>query len=328
MIDVDKDIEDASLSSSFDNIKLKNANKNEKIVYLHGKLDSVYCTKCHSHESLNKKYLEIYEKGQEPSCPQCKIRTEKRADKGLRSSSLTAGIMRPDIVLYNELHPNGDDIAQFIREDLRKSPTILLVLGTSLKVHGLKKMVKDFSKHIHSNENKTTNSVIYINKTPLTTLEWKQIFDWELIGPADDWTLLLKNQLTTQTKIESFFTKQKHPTKTILDADAHAHAKNSQELKENKIENENKTHKNSSNNETENRPCNKGKIISTRKQRQAEQEQCKQKEQEEQKEQDNKSDKNKKSLNIQKNIDSIEMKKKNPIVINTFAKENSLSVTV
>ncbi|EMR67202.1 putative hst3 protein [Eutypa lata UCREL1] len=51
-----------------------------------------------------------------------------------------------DIVLYGEEHPQSDLISPIVQYDLSAGPDLLLVLGTSLRVHGLKVMVKEFAK--------------------------------------------------------------------------------------------------------------------------------------------------------------------------------------
>ena len=57
--------------------------------------------------------------------------------------------MRPAIVLYDEAHPLGDDIGMIQTRDIGRNPDMLIVMGTSLKVHGLRKLVKDFARQVH-----------------------------------------------------------------------------------------------------------------------------------------------------------------------------------
>ncbi|KAG8812810.1 hypothetical protein FRC18_002783 [Serendipita sp. 400] len=66
------------------------------------------------------------------------------------------GIMRPSIVLYNEDHREGESVGDVVRKDLtggrtkRAPPDLLIVAGTSLKVPGTKRIVKEFSKAARS----------------------------------------------------------------------------------------------------------------------------------------------------------------------------------
>lgn len=61
-------------------------------------------------------------------------------------------------------------------------------MGTSLKVHGLKKLVKDFAKTVHSSSSsKKPCNVIFVNKTPPSS-EWSDIIDYHICGETDAWT--------------------------------------------------------------------------------------------------------------------------------------------
>ncbi|KDQ50080.1 hypothetical protein JAAARDRAFT_200323 [Jaapia argillacea MUCL 33604] len=63
---------------------------------------------------------------------------------------LRLGTLRPAIVLYDEPHPLGDEIGTIQTTDLNRTPDLLLIMGTSLKVRGFKKLVKEFAKAVHS----------------------------------------------------------------------------------------------------------------------------------------------------------------------------------
>ena len=70
---------------------------------------------------------------------------------------------------------------------------MLIIMGTSLKVHGLKKMVKEFAKTVHGRktpkESKVrtwTGKVIFVNKTPPAS-EWAEIIDYHVAGETDVW---------------------------------------------------------------------------------------------------------------------------------------------
>jgi NAD-dependent histone deacetylase SIR2 len=56
--------------------------------------------------------------------------------------------MRPNIVLYNEAHPTGDIVAEYANHDMKRKPDLLLVCGTSLKVDGIKGLVKSFAGQV------------------------------------------------------------------------------------------------------------------------------------------------------------------------------------
>lgn len=157
------------------------------VVGLHGTLDRLCCTVCkmsfvyEQHESMKN--------GQSPDCHNCKERIEARKRNGQRS--IRGGVLRPDIVLYNEPNPQGEAIAEYITADISRRPTMLLVIGTSLKVVGLKRLIKDISKAIHANSE--DGLVVYLNKTGVQAKsEWRSIFNYELIGECDAWVSHLR----------------------------------------------------------------------------------------------------------------------------------------
>ena len=71
---------------------------------------------------------------------------------------------------------------------------MLIIMGTSLKVHGLKKLVKDFARTIHANTkvpvastSKKPYKVIFVNKTAPGG-EWSDIIDYHVAGETDGWS--------------------------------------------------------------------------------------------------------------------------------------------
>lgn len=71
---------------------------------------------------------------------------------------------------------------------------MLIIMGTSLKVHGLKKLVKDFARTVHQslptgspkNKKMWTGKVIFVNRTPPAG-EWADIIDYHVAGETDTW---------------------------------------------------------------------------------------------------------------------------------------------
>jgi hypothetical protein len=98
------------------------------------------------------------------------------------------GRLRPAIVLYDEPHPLGDDIATIQTADLAKRPDFLIIMGTSLKVHGLKKLVKEFAKAVHQGgpTSSAAPKVIFVNKTA-PAAEWSGVIDVHVEGTTDAW---------------------------------------------------------------------------------------------------------------------------------------------
>ncbi|KAG0338715.1 hypothetical protein BG004_007108 [Podila humilis] len=103
---------------------------------------------------------------------------------------IATGTLRPDIVLYNENHPFGDAIGRIQLNDLQKSPDVLLVMGTSLKVHGLRLLVRKVAKTVHENKR---GCVILVNKTPVVGKEWSGVFDYFIEGETDRWCHIVED---------------------------------------------------------------------------------------------------------------------------------------
>ncbi|KNE71104.1 hypothetical protein AMAG_15777 [Allomyces macrogynus ATCC 38327] len=182
------------------------ANRTPRVVELHGSLDTVRCTRCADQFPFTSRFAATYADGAAPACPSCLRDARERETAGKRVRG--TGALRPNVVLYNETHPAGDEIADAVSHDLRKRPDVLVVMGTSLKVHGIKRLVRDFAAVIHDDgsedldverlslgpapparqtrKNKKHGLVILVNRTPLPAKEWGDVFDVVLTGDADD----------------------------------------------------------------------------------------------------------------------------------------------
>ena len=108
---------------------------------------------------------------------------------------LKIGTLRPGIVLYDEAHPLGEDIGAIQAFDVSRKPDMLIIMGTSLKVHGLRKLVKDFAKAVHASappdplsaKKGWMGKVVFVNKTPPGS-EWNDVIDYHIEGETDVWT--------------------------------------------------------------------------------------------------------------------------------------------
>ncbi|KAG9314020.1 DHS-like NAD/FAD-binding domain-containing protein [Chiua virens] len=163
-------------------------------VQLHGDIHRVRCTLCSLDVPCTEEYLGLFNKGVAPECPECKLRSEMRQARSARA--LKVGNLRPAIVLYDETHPLGDDIGMIQTQDITRKPDMLIIMGTSLKVHGLKKLVKEFAKVVHASKASATSTprsakpwqgkVVFVNKTPLGS-EWDDVIDYHVSGETDRW---------------------------------------------------------------------------------------------------------------------------------------------
>lgn len=151
---------------------------------MHGTLNFVICTLCRTRFTYEEKHKAEFKNGTPPECHKCLHASEMR--KAANRRGLPVGVLRPDIILYNETHAAGDQIANHTTNDIRKRPDLLIVMGTSLKVTGIKRFVKEMSKEVRRN-GKGPMQCVLINKTNLTVVrEWKDIFDAAWIGDGDD----------------------------------------------------------------------------------------------------------------------------------------------
>ena len=58
---------------------------------------------------------------------------------------LPIGQLRPGMIMLDETYPQGGEIVHLARGDKLASPDLLLVLGTSLKVDGPKRLLRQFA---------------------------------------------------------------------------------------------------------------------------------------------------------------------------------------
>jgi hypothetical protein len=154
--------------------------------------------------------------GHPPSCPECTSLELTRQLVGKRPRGI--GKLRPNVVLYDEAHKDGEGVGEVVQKDLigslkgkgRSGTDLLLVVGTSLREDGC-----EFAKAVHARgaPNKDESSglatqptptpapsprrsptadeepiprAVYINLDfPVPTREWEGIFDAWIQGDHD-----------------------------------------------------------------------------------------------------------------------------------------------
>lgn len=199
-----------------------------RVIPLHGTLNYLSCTHC-SHSTPLSSHLDVLAQGISVSCPECDSLDSIRRLVGQRARGV--GKMRPSVVLYGEQHEDGESVGECVRRDLtglgdvqplgiidgsadggantparragpraRASarPDLLIVAGTSLKVPGTRRIVKEFSKSVihatssssptkskksssptgEEDETPATPRTIYLNlEFPQPVREWAGVFD-------------------------------------------------------------------------------------------------------------------------------------------------------
>ncbi len=216
-----------------------------RCIPLHGTLQNMHCQIClHSFPLEN--YLDDLNAGSFPICPECNQIEETRQAVGKRSRGV--GKLRPSVVLYNEMHKDGEEVGEAVRRDLvgnskgkgRAGADLLLVVGTSLRVPGTKRMVREFSKAVHvrsqpmqteastaSLSSSSTSQLpsprrtptadedapiktIYLNLDfPVPTREWEGVFDVWIRGDAQTFANMVQEEIEREEKAKEAAVERK-----------------------------------------------------------------------------------------------------------------------
>ncbi|KAI5855970.1 Sir2 family histone deacetylase Hst4 [Tricharina praecox] len=112
-------------------------------IQVHGGLEKMNCSKC---GWVGPMEPQLFVGAEPPDCRECLEMESVRDIAGKRS--LGVGKLRPRIVLYNEFHPDAEAIGAVTEADIRARPDALIVVGTSLKVPGVKRIVQEMCKSV------------------------------------------------------------------------------------------------------------------------------------------------------------------------------------
>ena len=169
-----------------------------EVVQLHGDLETLRCGYCQRKTEWTDEATEIYLEGVAPKCKKCTESSERRQSTGKRG--LSVGILRPNIVLYGESNPSDHLLGPLVPFDIASGPEVLVIMGTSLRVHGLRKVIRDFAKAVHSR--KERGQVIFVNRESPAESIWDGIIDNYVSMDCDDWVRDL------QTRREDLWLRQ------------------------------------------------------------------------------------------------------------------------
>ena len=210
-----------------------------RCIPLHGTLQTMHCQICnHSFPLLQ--YLPSLISGHPPSCPECTSLETTRQLVGKRPRGI--GKLRPNIVLYNEAHKDGEGVGEVVQKDLigsskgrgRSGADLLLVVGTSLRVPGTKRMVREFAKAVRARgaptkdessglptpapsprrsptaDDESIPRAVYINLDfPVPTREWEGVFDAWIQGDAQLFSKMLHVEIEKEAKAKEMAVERK-----------------------------------------------------------------------------------------------------------------------
>ncbi|KAJ4353409.1 uncharacterized protein N0V89_005138 [Didymosphaeria variabile] len=170
---------DTSLPPLKTQVPLPKKNPWPKTVQLHGSLEYMVCSKCHTVSEFDS---EIFDGPAPPACPSC--HSDDLARQAVDKRSHGVGRLRPRMVLYNEHNPDDEAIGACSKADLRTRPDAVIVVGTTLKVPGVRRIVREMCATVRDRKDGVT---IWINNEPEPKIkELENIWDLIIQGPCDE----------------------------------------------------------------------------------------------------------------------------------------------
>jgi NAD-dependent SIR2 family protein deacetylase len=189
-----------------------------RCIPLHGQLSTLHCPLCLTsvplidHLPLPPHLL---------PCPTCDLASSIRS--ALSERTRKTGYLRASVVLYGEEHPQGESIGSAVERDLKGTGRkdekegkvdLLLVAGTSLSIPGVKRIVKEMARVLHSHSRKNgLPRVILINREFPKGAEWNGVFDTFIAGDIQDFATCWSDPSYTRPPPASSTT----PRKRILE---------------------------------------------------------------------------------------------------------------
>ena len=152
-----------------------------KTIQLHGGLEKMMCQKCRQISDFE---AQLFQGPTPPLCPECVAKDTVRTDHaGKRSHGI--GKLRPRIVLYNEHNPDEEAIGAVTTSDFRKRPDAVVVVGTSLKIPTVRKIVREMCNIVRDRRSGIT---MWINNDqgPPSGPDLDDAWDLVVKGDADE----------------------------------------------------------------------------------------------------------------------------------------------
>ena len=165
-----------------------------KAVQLHGNLDSLRCTFCGQCTEWTSVDQTILLSGKTIPCPECTSRLELRRIKGARTN-IHVGSLRPNIVFFGDYDdPSSERKAELMRQDGALEPDVLLIIGTSLTIDGIKSALRTiFIPAVRRSGGK----VVYVNNVQPPKAFSKPRVDYIFQMDCDQWVQTLMHHETS-----------------------------------------------------------------------------------------------------------------------------------
>lgn len=149
-----------------------------------------------------------------PDCPECIEMEGVRQVAGKRSQGV--GKLRPKIVLYNEPNPDSEAIGQVTEHDLLGKPDGLIVVGTTLKIPGVRRMVREMSQAVHA----ARGVSIWMNiddPVALSAREFESCFDLIIKCDCQKVSQILRDYEEEKQLFEEFKVEEKERRKQEME---------------------------------------------------------------------------------------------------------------
>ena len=171
-----------------------------RTIQLHGGLEKMVCSKCNH---LSDFEAALFDGPEPPPCGVC-VETDKvRTDHaGKRSHGI--GKLRPRIVLYNEHNPDEEAIGAVVGSDLRSRPDAVIVVGTSMKIPGVRRIVREMCGVVRGRKD---GLAVWINQeAPPVGKEFEDCWDLIVKGACDEvarhWSDEKDSTVCTESEVE------------------------------------------------------------------------------------------------------------------------------
>ena len=171
---------DTSLTPLATSVPLSSKGPWPRTIQLHGGLEKMVCSKCNH---LSDFEPALFDGPSPPPCRHCVEADRVRTDHaGKRSHGI--GRLRPRIVLYNEHNPDDEAIGTVVSSDLRGRPDAVIVVGTSMKIPGVRRIVREMCGVVRA---KRDGIAVWVNHDPPPVgKEFEECWDLVVKGSSDD----------------------------------------------------------------------------------------------------------------------------------------------